>query len=63
MVLSGCFLLSQKLVTLDEPVKDKEHFGAKIVVRKTLICSPELKGTTPKNTSVAGRIRKSVCNL
>ena len=68
-VLSRCFLHSQKLVILSEPVKDKEHDGwsrivvrrirnmmggAEIVVRKTLICSPELTCTTSKNTSVAG---------
>ena len=47
---------------LTEPVKDKEHGGAKMVVRKTLICSPELTCTISKNTSVAG-IRKSVCDL
>ena len=62
MVLSRCFLLIQKLVILTDPVKDKEHGGAKIVVRKTLICSPELTCTISKNTSAAG-IRKSVCDL
>ena len=47
---------------LTEPVKDKEHGGAEMVVRKSLICSPELTCTISKNTSVAG-IRKLVYDL
>ena len=35
-------------------MKDKEHGGAVIIVRKTLICSPEVTCTTSKNISVAG---------
>ena len=51
---------TQSKVSDFEPVKDKEHGGAKIVVRKT--CSPELTCMTSKNTSLAG-IKKSVCDL
>ena len=35
-------------------MKDKEHGGAEIVVRKTLICSPEVTCTTSRNISIAG---------
>ena len=34
-------------------MKDKEHGGAVIVVRKTLICSPKVTCTTSRNISVA----------
>ena len=60
---SGKFILvSLKLEILTEPVKGREHAGAAIVVRKTLICSPELTCTVSKNMSVAG-VKKSVCDL
>ena len=61
-VVSKFFLVSHKLEILTDPVKDREHAGAAIVVRKTLICSPELTCTPSKNISVAG-IKKSVCDL
>ena len=49
-------------MTLTDPVKDKEHGGAEIVIRKTLICSAELICMTSKNTYIAGII-KSICDL
>ena len=60
--MSKCFLVSRKLEILTDPVKDREHTGAAIVVRKTLICSPELTCTTSKNMSVA-QVKKSVHDL
>ena len=60
--VSKFFLVSQKLEILTDPVKDREHAGAAIVVRKTLIYSPELTCTTFKNMSIAG-VKKSVCDL
>ena len=51
--------MSQKFEILTDPVKDREHAEAAIVVRKTLICSLELTCTTSKNMSVAG-VKKSV---
>ena len=45
-----------------DPVMDREHAGAVIVVRKTLICSPEFTCTISKNKSVAG-VKKSLCRL
>ena len=48
---------------LTDPVKDREHAGAAIVVRRnSLICPPEFSCTMSKNKSVAG-VKKSVCNL
>ena len=35
-------------------MKDKEHGGAVIIVRKTLICSPKVTCTTSRNISIAG---------
>ena len=35
-------------------MKDKEQGGAVIIVRKTLICSPEATCTTSRNISIAG---------
>ena len=35
-------------------MKDKEHGGAVIIVRKTLICSPKVMCTTSRNISIAG---------
>ena len=54
--------MSLKLEILTDPVKDKEHAGAVIVVRKTLICSPEFTCTISKNKSVAG-VKKSLYRL
>ena len=53
-VVKRFFLESLKLEIFTDPVKDREHAGAVIVVRKTLICSPEFTCTTSKNKSVAG---------
>ena len=61
-VVSKFFLVSLKLEILTDPVKDREHAGAAIVVRKTLISSPEFICTIATNKSVAG-IKKSVCDL
>ena len=47
--MSKFFLMSQKFEILTDPVKDREHAGAAIVVRKTLICSPELTCTASKS--------------
>ena len=43
-------------------MKDREHAGTVIVIRKTLICYPEFTCTMTKNKSVAG-VKKSVCDL
>ena len=51
-----------KLEILTDPVKDREHVGVVIVVRKTQICSPEFTCTMSKNKSIAG-VKKSVCDL
>ena len=61
-VVKRFFLESLKLEILTDPVKDREHAGAVIVVRKTLICSPEFTCTTSKNKSVAG-VKKLFCRL
>ena len=61
-IVSKFFLMSQKLAILTDPVNDREHAGAAIVVRKTLICSPELTCTMSKNISVAG-IKRLVCMI
>ena len=61
-VVKRFFLESLKLEILTDPVKDREHAGAVIVVRKTLICSPELTCTISKKISVAG-VKKSFCRL
>ena len=61
-VVSKFFFESLKLEILTDPVKDREHAGAVIVVRKTLICSPDFTCTMSKNKSVAG-VKKSVCDL
>ena len=58
-VVSKFFLVSLKLEILTDPVNDREHAGAAIVVKKTLICSPEFTCTIFKNKSVAG-IKKAV---
>ena len=47
---------------MTDPVKDREHAGAVIVVKKSLICSPEFTCTISKNKSVA-RVKKSLCHL
>ena len=44
-VVNKFFLVSLKLEILTDPVKDRDHAGAAIVVRKTLICSPEFTCT------------------
>ena len=61
-VVKRFFLESLKLEIFTDPVKDKEHAGAVIVVRKTLICSPEFTCTISKNKSVAG-VKKSLYHL
>ena len=61
-VVRRFFLESLKLEILTDPVKDREHAGAVIVVRKTLICSPEFTCTISKNKYVA-RVKKSLCHL
>ena len=61
-VVSRCFLLILKFTIRTEPVKDKEHGGALIVVRKTLICSPKVTCITSRNISVAG-VKKLPCCL
>ena len=61
-VVKRFFLESLKLEILKDPVKDKEHAGAVIVERKTLICSPEFTCTISKNKSVAG-VKKSLYRL
>ena len=38
-VVSKFFLVSQKLEILTDPVKDREHAGAAIVIRKTELFS------------------------
>ena len=43
-------------------MKDKEHDGTVIIVRKTLICSPEVTCTTSKKISVAW-VKKLPCGL
>ena len=60
--MSRFFWESLKLEIWTDPVKDREHGGAVIVVRKFLIYSPEFTCTISKNKSIA-RVKKSLCHL